>query len=74
MNDLWTVWSTNDDMEPLLVGIATSEEKAYKMREKIKEEFEDAFEVQVCKMPVNTLTIDEKAIHFDQENEGFEIE
>ena len=28
MSKVWTVWTANDDMETLLVAIATSEEKA----------------------------------------------
>ena len=64
MSKVWTVWSVNDDMETLLVGIATSEEKAYKMRGRLEEEFEDAFEYQVCCIETDKLIIDDKYIRF----------
>ena len=64
MSKVWTVWSVNDDMETLLVGIATSEEKAYEMRGRLEEEFEDAFEYQVCCIETDKLIIDDKYIRF----------
>lgn len=64
MNKLWTVWVANDDMDTLLVGIATTEKKAYEMRGKIEEKFEDAFEVQICEMEVDKLTQDDEEIYF----------
>ena len=64
MNKVWTVWSANDEMETLLVGIATTEEKAYEMKSKLEEEFEDAFEYQVCCVEINKLIINDKNIKF----------
>ena len=64
MSKVWTVWSANDDMETLLVGIATSEEKAYEMRGRLEEEFEDTFEYQVCCIETDKLIIDDKYIRF----------
>ena len=64
MSKVWTVWSANDDVETLLIGIATSEEKAYEMIGKLEEEFEDAFEYQVCCMETDKLIIDDKDIRF----------
>ena len=64
MSKVWTVWSANEDMETLLVGIATSEEKACEMRGKLEEEFEDAFEYQVCCMETDKLNINDVDIRF----------
>ena len=64
MNKVWTVWTVNDDMETLLVGIATTEEKAYKMKGKLEEQFEDAFEYQICCMETDKLIIDNKDVKF----------
>ena len=64
MSKVWTVWTVNDDMETLLVGIATSEEKAYEMRGRLEEEFEDAFEYQVCCMETDKITINDTDIRF----------
>ena len=47
-----------------LVGIATSEEKAYEMRGRLEEEFEDAFEYQVCCMETDKITINDTDIRF----------
>lgn len=64
MNKIWTVWSVNDDMDTMLVGVATTEEKAHEMRGRLEEEFEDAFEYQVCCTETDTLVIDDKEIKF----------
>ena len=71
MSKVWTIWSANDDMETLLVGIATSEEKAYEMRGKLEEEFEDAFEYQVCCMETDKITINDTDIRFQSLNNDF---
>ena len=68
MNKVWTVWTANDDMETLLVGIATTEEKAYKMKGKLEEQFEDAFEYQICCMETDKLIIDNKDVKFQHLN------
>lgn len=68
MSKVWTVWSANDDMETLLVGIATSEEKAYEMRGRLEEEFEDAFEYQVCCIETDKITINDTDIRFQSLN------
>ena len=64
MSKVWTVWSANDDVETLLVGIATSEEKAYEMIGKLEEEFEDVFEYQVYCMETDKITINDTDIRF----------
>ena len=71
MSKVWTVWSANDDMETLLVGIATSEEKAYEMRGRLEEEFEDAFEYQVCCIETDKITINDTDIRFQSLNNDF---
>ena len=71
MSRVWTVWTANDDMETLLVGIATSEEKAYEMRGMLEEEFEDAFEYQVCCMETDKMTINDTDIRFQSFNNDF---
>ena len=71
MSKVWTVWSANDDMETLLVGIATTEEKAHKMRGKLEEEFEDAFEYQVCCMETDKITINDTDIRFQSLSNDF---
>ena len=62
MNKVWTVWSKSDDMESLLVGIATTKEKAYKMTEKLYEVFEDSFEYVICSMEMDKLNINDEEI------------
>ena len=74
MSKVWTVWTANDDMETLLVGIATSEEKAYEMRGRLEEEFEDAFEYQVCCMETDKITINDTDIRFQSLNNDFKTE
>lgn len=64
MDKVWTVWIANDEMETLLVGIATSAEKAYKMRARIIEELEDGYEVMVCEKKTDILEINDSEIQF----------
>ena len=59
VNNVWTVWIANDEMETLLVCIATTEKKAYEMRERIEEKCGDGYECQVCKMETDKLKIDD---------------
>lgn len=35
MNKVYLIWLSNDDIEPMVVGIATNEEKANAMRDKL---------------------------------------
>lgn len=64
MKEVWTVWTANDDMETLLVGIATNEKKAYEMREKLEKELANAHEIQVCKMETDRLDINDTVVQF----------
>ena len=62
MNKVWTVWSANDDMEMMLVGIATTEEKAHRMEEELCKVFEDSFEYVICSMEMDKLNINDEEI------------
>jgi hypothetical protein len=64
MDKVWTVWIANDDMNTLLVGVATTEKKAYEMRGRLEEEFEDTWECQVCCMDIDKLNINNREITF----------
>lgn len=59
MKNIYLVWMMNDDTEPILTGVATTEEKAKKMIEKSKEIFEDAFEYNVQSWEEDVITIDD---------------
>ena len=64
MKEVWTVWIANDELETMLAGIATTEEKAYEMKVKIIEKFGDAFEVIVCEKKIDILDIYDIKIQF----------
>lgn len=64
MKEVWTVWTANDEMETLLVGIATNEKKAYKMRATLEEKFDNAYEILVCKTETDKLNINDANIQF----------
>ena len=59
MNNIYLVWMTNEDIEPMIIGVATTEEKAKKMIEKSKETFEDAFEYNIQPWKEDVITIDD---------------
>jgi hypothetical protein len=54
----------SDDSDPVLVCIATTEDKANAMIETAKSVFEDAFEYDIYPMKTNTTTINDKEITF----------
>ena len=65
MNDtVYCVWMYSDDSDPVLVCIATTEDKANAMIETAKSVFEDAFEYHIYPMKTNTTIIDDKEITF----------
>ena len=64
MNKVYTVWSKSDDTESLLLGIATTKEKAYKMTEKLYEVLGDSFEYVIYDMKMDKLNINDEEITF----------
>lgn len=64
MNTVYTIWSKSEDMESILLGIATTKEKAYKMIEKLYEVFEDAFEYVIYDIEMDKLGINDEEIAF----------
>lgn len=64
MNKVYTVWIGNDYEEPLLIGVATTKDKANQMAIKMCEVFEDNYEYSICCMNTNTLTINDEDIKF----------
>ena len=59
MKNIYLVWMMNDDTESILIGVATTEEKANKMIEKSKEIFEDDFEYNVQPWEEDVIIIDD---------------
>lgn len=64
MSKIYLVRSYNDDCGELIVGYATTKEKANKMVEKLVSVFEDAFEYEVIPAETDMLCIDDKEINF----------
>ena len=64
MKEVYGIWCKNDDMDALLVGIATSEKKANDMIFALKKEFEDKLEYTVVKEKLDTLCINNKEVVF----------
>lgn len=64
MNKVWTVWASNDETEPLLIGIATTKDKANQMVSKMCGIFEDNYEYHIYCMNTNTLTINDEEVEF----------
>lgn len=64
MNKIYLVRSYNDDCGELIVGYATTEEKANKMVEKLVSVFEDAFEYEVIPVKTDMLCINDEEINF----------
>ena len=64
MGKIYLVRSYNDDCGELIVGYATTEEKANKMVEKLVSVFEDAFEYEVIPAEMDMLFIDDEEINF----------
>lgn len=64
MSKIYLVRSYNDDGAELIVGFATTEEKANKMVEKLVSVFEDAFEYEVIPAETDMLFINGEEINF----------
>ena len=64
MNKVYTVWSKSDDTESLLLGIATTKEKAYEMTEKLCKVIGDSFEYVIYDMEMDKLNINNEEIIF----------
>lgn len=64
MNRIYLVRSYNDDCGELIVGYATTPEKANKMIEKLEKIFEDNFEYTIVPVKTNVLIIDDEEINF----------
>lgn len=64
MSKIYLVRSYNDDCGELIVGYATTEEKANKMVEKLVSVFEDSFEYEVIPAETDMLFIDDEEINF----------
>ena len=65
MNKVYLIWLSNDDIEPMVVGIATNEEKANAMRDKLAST--DGFEFNDCEiveMKSDTVIIDDVEYKF----------
>ena len=60
MDTVYLVWVICDDMEPGLIAVATSPDKADKVVEVCKLHFEDAFEYKITTHQTNTFAIDEE--------------
>ena len=59
MNKVYLIWLSNDDIEPMVVGIATNKEKADAMRDKLAST--DGFEFndyKIVKMKSDAVIID----------------
>ncbi len=59
MNKVYLIWLSNDDIEPMVVGIATNKEKANAMRDKLAST--DGFEFndyEIVEMKSDTVIID----------------
>ena len=63
--DIYLLWLVNDDIEPMLVGIADTMEQAKKMRAKVMEEMEDVFNCDIQTWKRNTVIIDDVDYTFD---------
>ena len=61
---VYTVWLSNDETDPMLVGIATTEKIADQMVQKMEDVFEDSFHYSVTDIVVNEITVDHTDISF----------
>lgn len=60
MDTVYLIWLLNDDIEPMVVGIATNKEKANAMRNKLAST--DGFEFndyEIVEMKSNTVIIND---------------
>ena len=64
MSKIYLVRSYNDDYGELIVGYATTEEKANKIVEKLISVFEDSFEYEVIPAKTDLIFINDKEISF----------
>ena len=65
MNKVYLIWLSNDDIEPMVVGIATNEEKANAMRDKLAST--DGFEFndyEIVEMKSDTVILDDVEYKF----------
>ena len=59
MNKVYLIWMSNDDIEPMVVGVATNKEKANTMRDKLAST--DGFEFndyEIVETKSDTVIID----------------
>lgn len=64
-NKVYLIWLINDDVDPMVVGIATSEDKANSMRDKLAST--DGFEFndyEIIEMNADTVIIDDVEYRF----------
>ena len=64
MNKIYLVRSYNENCGELIVGYATTEEKANNMVEKLISVFEDSFEYEVIPAETDMLFVNDKEINF----------
>lgn len=64
MDKVWTVWIDNEDINTMLVGIATTKEKGYKMADKLKEQYGGDYEYMVFEKNVDSLCIYDNRFNF----------
>lgn len=64
MNKIYLVRSYNENCGELIVGHATTEEKANNMVEKLISVFEDSFEYEVIPAETDMLFVNDKEINF----------
>ena len=64
MNKIYLIKSCNEDYGELIVGYATTEEKANKMVAKLVSVFEDTFEYEVISAQTDMLLINDEEIKF----------
>lgn len=63
-NKIYLVRSYNDNCGELIVGYATTPEKANKMIEQLELIFEDSFEYTIVPTKTDVLIIDDEDINF----------
>lgn len=62
-NMIYLVYAIDDDMEELM-GLATTEEKANKMVDYLKENFSDLCDYDIVPVYIDTLIANDKEIKF----------
>ena len=70
MKEVYLLWLLNDDIDPLLIGVATTEDKALAMKKHsiaawgYENEEDCDYEYEIVKFKLDTLIIDDKEIKF----------